>query len=824
MKRIVLKPHFRLFLHCALMVILLFADVVFKDASISMADQANFTATPRSITTLYRERDGLEPAHGFFDFGGSAFQSEPAIQFMKDAIYHGKSPYWNPYSGAGSFGPETMVDIKFSPLTLVIALFGGSSLVFHFFMLLAYTLAIYFLARTLLEYFDCSYRITMTTCFVYLLNGYFTANISSNTNQTYLYFPFAVFAVLSLSKSPSVRTFLIAILAYILPLLVTFFPTTVLMLVCVGALAMASVLEQGRTPRDRVRLMVIQMMTPVLALALLSFLYLPLMEGLRYVSAVELYEKRQFFPANIKSIISLFSAKHVFELHNAMHPSFNDIAGTEIFHFGILSGAVVATLLFSRKWLRNPLILTFSLLFLISLGRIFAVPGITDFIDQLPFFRSIASQYWWMMVACPFPFLFAFAVKDIEQNRFKLWPVVLVAVVILVDLIYILETHGIVHPPPLSPYISSLDTVKNIISLLLIVFLNCALFAAIKFRPASRSFLVGLLCVSVFFEMNFYFYRARYTRLDAFAHPPDYISFLKENLGLHRVAAYGSTGLPPEIGSAYQLQQIEFFTMNIFPSYYSLCQRDLTSEHGWWGKETFCANRDTTNAPNINLATLDFLSVRFAVVSKGMPQFVKFFDDSHFPRAFESNAFVIFENPNVFPRVYAVNEILEAPQTPSTRNLNARTVAFTEDLKLLSDARSQGVAVFNAATDNAPPSSEPRANPLFEAPQIKNYENNNLTIEAKFIEPGILVLPDNWHPNWKATDNGRPVYIGKVNQSFRGIALGKGAHFIEMKYEPSTLAWALRISLFVILALLGLFLNRRKIDPLLVTTGEKSFR
>jgi hypothetical protein len=798
------RPQLRLFLQCLLIVTLLFADVIFKNASISMSDQANFTSTPRSITTLYRERDGLEPSQPFFDFGGSAYQSEPAIQFLKYCIYNFQSPYWNPYSGSGSFGPETMVDIKFSPISLLIALLGGSSLIFHLVMLLTYTFSIYFLARVLLEHFDFSLRTSLTSCIVFLLNGYFTANISSNTNQTYLYFPMALFAILSFCKRPQVNRYLLMIGAYVVPLAVTFFPTTVLMVTCACLLVAASTFQFYKSWKQRLIILALNASAPLIALLVLSFLYIPLFEALKFVGAFDLYSQRSFYPANFQAIISLFSGKHVFELHNAMHPSFGQLLGNEIFHFGIIPGCIVAILIFSSKWWKSFFVAALVALFTISVGRIFDAPLISAFVDKLPFFRNIAEQYWWMMVACPFPLLFAFGLDHIEKLKFKLWPAALIVTLILVDLVCILKTHDIVRPEALSAFASYQATIFHIVMVVVISFFAMGILGLIKRNTKRQIFLVGILCFSVFFEMNFYFYRARFTRMDAFNKPPDYIAFLKENLGLNRVAAYGSFGLPPEIGTAYQLQQIEFFTMNIFPSYYNLCQRDLTTEHGWWGKDTFCVNRDTTNKPNINLRTLNLLSVRYMLVAKPQTQFVEFFDKNNFPRAFESQSFIIYENPSVLPRTYGVKYLYKAPLTPDTQGQSAGAVAFTEDNELVTDATAKNVALKTPETLEL--------TQFLGTAKITAYQNAYLKIEGDFPEPGILVLPDNWHPGWKATVNSEPVYIGKVNESFRGVALKRGKFTLEMRYHPWSLTLGLSVSAIACLGLLILFIFRRNVN------------
>lgn len=61
---------------------------------------------------------------GYHDNGGASFQSEPMMEFMKNTLSSGQSPYWNPYSSAGAVGPETLVDQKFSLFTICYAILG----------------------------------------------------------------------------------------------------------------------------------------------------------------------------------------------------------------------------------------------------------------------------------------------------------------------------------------------------------------------------------------------------------------------------------------------------------------------------------------------------------------------------------------------------------------------------------------------------------------------------------------------------------------------------------------------------------------------------
>lgn len=49
---------------------------------------------------------------------------------------------------------------------------------------------------------------------------------------------------------------------------------------------------------------------------------------------------------------------------------------------------------------------------------------------------------------------------------------------------------------------------------------------------------------------------------------------------------------------------------------------------------------------------------------------------------------------------------------------------------------------------------------------------------------GVLVLSESWHPDWRATDNGNPVEVRRVNHNFLGIPLEAGDHNIRVWYSP----------------------------------------
>src|SRR5207247_7765577 len=106
------------------------------------------------------------------DIGGAIWQSEPMMEFMRRTVAAHDSPYWSPYSAAGSLGPETLVDLKFSLFTFVYAILGGGPAIYNALLLAFFWLATYFVLRVAREKFRLTVYGSAAAGIMYLLNGY----------------------------------------------------------------------------------------------------------------------------------------------------------------------------------------------------------------------------------------------------------------------------------------------------------------------------------------------------------------------------------------------------------------------------------------------------------------------------------------------------------------------------------------------------------------------------------------------------------------------------------------------------------------------------
>jgi hypothetical protein len=99
--------------------------------------------------------------------------------------------------------------------------------------------------------------------------------------------------------------------------------------------------------------------------------------------------------------------------------------------------------------------------------------------------------------------------------------------------------------------------------------------------------------------------------------------------------------------------------------------------------------------------------------------------------------------------------------------------------------------------------------------KIQIYEPNRHVYSIETSEPGILCMSEIWYPSWKATINGNPIDIHRINWSLRGIEIPAGKHTIEMTFISDAYETGKTISyagfgLTIIGIAIGLFMQKRK--------------
>lgn len=103
--------------------------------------------------------------------------------------------------------------------------------------------------------------------------------------------------------------------------------------------------------------------------------------------------------------------------------------------------------------------------------------------------------------------------------------------------------------------------------------------------------------------------------------------------------------------------------------------------------------------------------------------------------------------------------------------------------------------------------------------QVARYDANRILLRASLMAPGILVISENWQPDWQARVDGRPAAILHAFHTFRAVPLPPGDHEIEISYASRYYRLGSLISLGAFLSLLAvgavtwLSGRRRRIPP-----------
>ena len=89
------------------------------------------------------------------------------------------------------------------------------------------------------------------------------------------------------------------------------------------------------------------------------------------------------------------------------------------------------------------------------------------------------------------------------------------------------------------------------------------------------------------------------------------------------------------------------------------------------------------------------------------------------------------------------------------------------------------VLVSEALSGGAPASS-----PSTAEASIVAYAPKHITVKTRSTAPGILLLNDRWHPDWKVTVDGQSTPLLRANFLMRGVSVAAGEHTVEYRFEP----------------------------------------
>ncbi|WP_139348101.1 hypothetical protein [Pseudomonas sp. C9] len=781
------------YLVALILIVAAFPDVIFNQASLRLTDQITGAFNGVPLKPFYPIPNSTGWWAGYNDNGGATYQSEPMIQFMANSIKNGESPYWNPYSAAGALGPEALVDQKFSFLTLLNAVMGGSSIVYNLVILGFAYFAVFFVYRIVRERFGLTALAATSACIFYLLNGYITANFGSNVTQSYFLVPLCLYAALSFVQFTSVLRWISVVLSFALFFSFTFMPTTITSIIAMGVVVIGFIVQAMRE-RDwsikHVTLLLSLLAGGLLAsLLLLAPLYFPFVESLSSLGTLDDYSKRVFWSLNFPyALASFYSPSHLIESYNAMEPaailwdtgaSSSSIMGNTVYHSGVIAIALAGCALFRKtdhfKWLVRLSFIGITLVVV----RLFDPLWINFIFKYLPVVGNIGSQYWWPVIMTLMTFMVGFGVAAIQAQRFRLFPAFILMLICCASVAVMFKVYGLREP--------HIDYKTNSLIFLvgLLIFIMFSLLLIRVFNNSRFSnLLIGSALIVMFTELLVGGKMIRFERNDLFTNIPVALKYVKDNAGLYRSLNFGQGGLYPELGSAFGIQELTTINQGLLPAFkdYFYASINLESRQRLGFHPTLAPEgafpsliliQDTPSSNKIDWAAVSLLGVKYLILPTTYTSYRAELRSLGFSEVFASDASVIVENKGVLPRAFSID-------------------------KPVGDAGAFSLA--RGFESTLAPAS------------IDSYRNGMVLISGAVSRESLVVLTDNWHKNWSATLNGKKVPILKINGTLRGIVVPAGDYQIRMDYQPASLSVAIGSSLFIILFLIVIGFKRRGLD------------
>jgi hypothetical protein len=511
--------------------------------------------------------------------------------------------------------------------------------------------------------------------------------------------------------------------------------------------------------------------------AVCAIIYLPFAESLSVTGLLQQYSQRDFFPAHWTAALSMFTPTHFFESSWLyLDPQAMKLSGNVIYHFSAVGLILGATALQLRAFPWRPLALTCAAVVIVTLARIYGAPGSAELVVFVPVLRNIGEQYLWVAVVIPMTLLVALGADNLWRAAPARIPPTVILLVGLGAGLTLAANYGF--------QLSDAGKVTNLAS---VAALGLVGVAAVWIAPRANSLMVGTvsgsallaatLVVLLFLELSGESRWLRFDANDSFASPTSEVPYLQAHVGEYRTMTLGAYATTMDRGGAYGIQEITSLnagTLPGFQAYFDKMTRALPPQYRIGSFVSLAYPQDAPNLDYYDWGLVDLLGVKYVVVPKTSVQYLAAFEAKGFVRVHDSQFTVVFENPDVLPRAFAVQINSQGDEVTLPADVGQRLAPVT----------------------------------------IANYRNTYVKLVGTADQPKLVVLTDNWHENWRASVNGTRAPILRVDGTFRGVWVPAGPFTIEMSYAPKTLIPAIAISfattsLLIVLAITGRRRSRR---------------
>jgi len=163
-----------------------------------------------------------------------------------------------------------------------------------------------------------------------------------------------------------------------------------------------------------------------------------------------------------------------------------------------------------------------------------------------------------------------------------------------------------------------------------------------------------------------------------------------------------------------------------------------------------------------------------------------------------ASGIAVYENPDVFPRAWAIHEFVPIKSVNEGR---AFIDGHVQDLR--SKAMIMGEPPGNLSCQDA-----------HDDVSVTKYAAERVTVQAKMSCDGMVVLSDTYYPGWDAKVDGKPAQIHEVDMAFRGVIVPAGTHQITFRYRPRSFIVGMAMTLAGLMGVALITIAGRRNSPL----------
>lgn len=406
------------------------------------------------------------------------------------------------------------------------------------------------------------------------------------------------------------------------------------------------------------------------------------------------------------------------------------------------------------------------------------------FLLKLPYISSMQPSRIIFLFTFSMIVLSSFGLENFLKKNLK--KEIIISSTFLLSILLILLVYSLTLKN-LFPEVNSIDAAnvafKNLIFPIVVIltFLIFIIFGYYLKIP-QKVLILGIFILTAVELFRFGYKFTPFTKINLVFPSTESLEFLKKQELPFRVMTTDRRIMHPNSSSVYGIESIDGYDP-LYLKNYGQFVSVIQSHNPYANIGSF--NRIVTpqklDSPLINLLNVKYI-LSFDEIS-----------ETNFVKVFEEGITKIYQNKNVIPRAFFVNEVIKVDTSESEFSK-----LLSVDIDLTKTATSQKYSFGKQNNNNSV--------------EFDNYQDQSLSLIASTDKEAPLVLTNIHYPGWKAFVDEKIVQIMPVDFMFQSIMVPPGTHQVEFKFRPQSFYNGVYLALFGIFgSVLGfLYLWKRK--------------